>query len=70
MEETLAKKKEVIPELKAAYKRAKDRATDAKAASGQQDRLESLQKELAWAYVAEMEDVRAALRLCGLCCWS
>ncbi len=50
------KKKEVMPELVAAFKRAKQRASEAKAASTQQDKLVQLEHELAWAYVVEVED--------------
>ena len=56
MTDTLAKKKEVVPELKAAYKAAKERAAEAKAALGHIDKLQQLKHELAWAFVAEIED--------------
>ncbi|GAA5902360.1 hypothetical protein JCM6882_000510 [Rhodosporidiobolus microsporus] len=55
MEEALARKKEVLPELKDAYRRAKERAKDAQAAVAQQENLETLKNQLAWAYVEEVE---------------
>ena len=58
MEEALTRKKEVIPELKEAYKRAKARSVEAQAAKGQADKVDVLKDELAWAYVGEKEDVR------------
>lgn len=66
MEEALSRKKEVIPELKEAYKRAKARAVEAKAAAGQEERVGELKQELAWAYVGEKEDVRADFWICEL----
>lgn len=59
MEDALNRKKEVLPELKDAYKRAKDRAKDANAAVNQQEKVESLKNELAWSYVDEIEDAIA-----------
>lgn len=57
MEEALNRKKEVLPELKEAYKRAKDRAKEAQAAMEQQDKLKGLQDLRVWSYVEEMEEV-------------
>ncbi|GAA5855652.1 hypothetical protein JCM8547_001632 [Rhodosporidiobolus lusitaniae] len=55
MEEHLARKREVLPELKEAYRRAKERAKEAKAAIEQQGNLQTLKDQLAWAYVAQIE---------------
>ncbi|GAA5823619.1 hypothetical protein JCM11251_000701 [Rhodosporidiobolus azoricus] len=55
MEEALSRKKEVLPELKDAYRRAKERAKDAQAAVAQQENLDALKDQLAWAYVEEVE---------------
>lgn len=57
MEDIMLKKKEVIPGLTKAYRLAKDRAAQAKAASGQQAKLDTFKHEYAWAFVVEMEDV-------------
>jgi len=57
MDDIMIKKKEVLPELKAAYKFAKERATEARAADGQQGKLTQLKHEYAWAFVVEVEDV-------------
>lgn len=54
----LERKRVIIPELKLAYKKAKDKATAAKAAMGNQGRVEKLQVELAWAFADEHEGVR------------
>lgn len=56
MEEALQRKKEVLPELKEAYRRAKERAKDAEAAIEQQDHLNLLNNQLAWSYVVQIED--------------
>ena len=58
MQESMAKKKDALPELKDAYRRAKARANEATAAINQQEKVKALRNELAWAYVAEVEDVR------------
>ncbi|KAL8290054.1 hypothetical protein RQP46_002993 [Phenoliferia psychrophenolica] len=63
MEEALNRKKEVIPELKEAYKRAKARHVEAQAAEGQERRVEQLKDELSWAYVGEKEDKIKAARV-------
>ncbi|TNY22116.1 RecF/RecN/SMC [Rhodotorula diobovata] len=55
MEEALGRKQEVLPELKDAYRRAKDRAKDAKAAITQQGNLSGLKNQLAWSFVDEIE---------------
>jgi vacuolar-type H+-ATPase subunit I/STV1 len=57
MEEALTRKREVIPELKDAYKRAKDRYKEAQAALEQKNNLDKLKNQLAWSYVEEMEEV-------------
>lgn len=57
-EATLEKKKEILPELKELYKRAKHRAQEAQAALGQRERVDVLKNELTWSYVAEVEEVR------------
>lgn len=56
MNDILDKKRDVMPELKDALKRAKQRASEARAAVGQQDKLEALTHELAWTFVSETED--------------
>ena len=56
MEEALQRKKEVLPELKEAYRRAKERAKDAEAAIEQSDHLALLNNQLAWSYVVQTED--------------
>jgi len=56
MEEALERKKEVLPELKDAYRRARDRAKDAEAAVGQQEKVDKMKEELAWSYVDDVED--------------
>lgn len=61
MEEALNRKKEVIPELKEAYKRAKARHVEAEAAEGQSQKVVQLKDELCWAYVGEKEDVSFVL---------
>ncbi|KDE07849.1 hypothetical protein MVLG_01943 [Microbotryum lychnidis-dioicae p1A1 Lamole] len=55
MQAAVDKKQEIIPDLKDAYKRAKERAKDAEAAVGQQDKLEQLKNRLAWCGVDEAE---------------
>ncbi|GAA6061381.1 hypothetical protein JCM10212_000641 [Sporobolomyces blumeae] len=55
MEEALSRKKEVVPELKEAYRRAKDRAKEAEAALEQQGNLQILKDQLVWSYVDEVE---------------
>ncbi|GAA5956654.1 hypothetical protein JCM3765_005693 [Sporobolomyces pararoseus] len=56
MEEALSRKKEVLPELKEAYKRAKDRAKEAQAAIEQEGNLVRLKNQVIWSYVEEVED--------------
>jgi hypothetical protein len=53
------RKREVIPELKIAYRAAKKRLKDADQAIEQGAKLELLQNELAWAFVDETEEVSA-----------
>ncbi|GAA5889489.1 hypothetical protein JCM8208_001041 [Rhodotorula glutinis] len=55
MEEALGRKQEVLPELKDAYRQARERATDARAAIEQQGSLTTLKNQLAWSFVAEIE---------------
>ncbi|GAA5854087.1 hypothetical protein JCM9279_004378 [Rhodotorula babjevae] len=55
MEEALGRKQEVLPELKDAYRQAKERATDARAAIEQQGNLANLKNQLAWSFVDEIE---------------
>ncbi|BGP39124.1 Structural maintenance of chromosomes protein 6 [Rhodotorula kratochvilovae] len=55
MEEALARKREVLPELKDAYRQSKERANEAKAAIEQQGNLSSLKDQLAWSFVDEIE---------------
>ncbi|GAA5883202.1 hypothetical protein JCM16303_007304 [Sporobolomyces ruberrimus] len=55
MEEALARKREVVPELKEAYRRAKERAKEAQAAMEQQENLGLLKDQLVWSYVEEVE---------------
>lgn len=64
MEEVLVKKREAIPELKEAYRRAKDRAKNAQLAVDQQKTLQLLNDQIAWAYVDESEEVRTAKVSC------
>lgn len=54
--EALHRKKQVLPELREAYLKAKNRAKEAEAAINQQEKLEKLQSELVWSYVDESED--------------
>lgn len=54
MGEALARKREIIPELKDAYRRARDRAKDATAAITQQEKVDAMKNELAWSYVDEI----------------
>ncbi|BGP23866.1 DNA repair protein rad18 [Rhodotorula toruloides] len=56
MEAALQRKMEVLPELKDAYRRAKERAKEAQAAIEQQGNLQKLKDQLAWSYVKEVED--------------
>ncbi|GAA5927901.1 uncharacterized protein JCM15063_006030 [Sporobolomyces koalae] len=56
MEEALVRKREILPELKDAYKRARERAKDAQAAMEQQENLQGLKDQLVWSYVEEVED--------------
>lgn len=62
MEEALGRKQEVLPELKDAYRQAKDRANDARAAIEQQGNLSNLKNLLAWSFVDEIEKVRSRSR--------
>lgn len=59
MNDNLRRKTESIPEIKEKYKRAKQRATEATAAIGQQDKIELLKYEIAWSYVNDTESVRS-----------
>lgn len=58
MDESLQRKKEVLPELKDAYRKAKERAKDARAAMEQAANLQNLKDQLAWSFVDEIEAVR------------
>lgn len=67
MDEALQNKRERVPELKEAYRRAKERAKAAQLAWDQQQSLEPLRNQLAWACVDEVEKVRCCvLRLYNL----
>ncbi|GAA5878570.1 hypothetical protein JCM1840_007454 [Sporobolomyces johnsonii] len=55
MEEALQRKKDVLPELKEAYRRAKERAKEAEAAVEQQGNLQTLKDQLVWSYVDDIE---------------
>lgn len=66
MSVTLDRKKAVVPELKEAYKKAKEKATEAKAAVNQKEKVEELKNELAWAYVEEIETVSTSARQGGI----
>lgn len=61
----LAKKREVIPDLRANLKEVSDRFEEASKAREQRKKVDELKKELAWAHVAakerEMEDKFVAL---------
>ena len=59
--EILERKSAIVPELKLAYKRAKDRANDSKTAMGMQGKIEALNVELGWAYVDEQAEVSRLL---------
>lgn len=60
MDDALRRKKQILPELREAYIKAKERAREATAAINQQEKLESLKEELVWSYVDENEEaVRA-----------
>lgn len=61
MDDSLSRKKEVLPEIKEAYRRAKERAKEAKAAIAQEGNLQTLKDQLVWAYVVEVEKVRSYL---------
>lgn len=62
----LARKAEVIPELKEKYKAAKKRAKEAEQGIEQIAKLETLQHELAWSFVDEMEEVSAVAQFLSL----
>jgi structural maintenance of chromosomes protein 6 len=53
----LQKKKEVIPDLKAAFKEASARFQEASKAREQKQKADDLKKELAWAHVANKKGV-------------
>ncbi|GAA5952783.1 hypothetical protein JCM21900_005801 [Sporobolomyces salmonicolor] len=55
MEEALQRKKEVLPELKEAYRRAKERAKEVEAAVEQQGNLQTLKDQFVWSYVDDIE---------------
>ncbi|KAK4055617.1 Structural maintenance of chromosomes protein 6 [Microbotryomycetes sp. JL201] len=55
MEEAVARKNEVLPELKEAYSHARSAAKAAEKAISEQERLERLRKEWAWSEVTESE---------------
>ncbi|GAA5994173.1 DNA repair protein SMC6 [Rhodotorula paludigena] len=55
MDESLQRKKEVLPDLKDAYRKAKERAKDARAAMEQAANLQNLKDQLAWSFVDEIE---------------
>ena len=56
MDDALRRKKQVLPELREAYIKAKNRAKEASAAISQQEKLEELKNDLVWSYVDEAED--------------
>lgn len=56
MQELLDKKREVVPEIKEAFRQAKAKAKDAEAALQQRDRLVEFKNLLAWTYVSEVEE--------------
>jgi hypothetical protein len=53
----LQQKREVIPDLKSAFKEATVRFEEALKAREQKKKADELKKELAWAHVAAKEDV-------------
>ncbi|GAA5952187.1 hypothetical protein JCM8115_003527 [Rhodotorula mucilaginosa] len=55
MDEALQNKRDRVPELKEAYRKAKDRAKSAQLAWDQKQSLEPLRNQLAWACVDEVE---------------
>ncbi|CEQ43019.1 SPOSA6832_04907 [Sporobolomyces salmonicolor] len=61
MEEALQRKKEVLPELKEAYRRAKERAKEVEAAVEQQGNLQTLKDQFVWSYVDDIEQVKPSL---------
>lgn len=63
MDEALTRKREIVPELKDAYRKAKDRAKSAQLAWDQKQSLGPLRDQLAWACVDEIEEVRTSQAL-------
>lgn len=61
MDEALQNKRERVPELKEAYRKAKERAKSAQLAWDQKKSLEPLRNQLAWACVDEVEKVRCCV---------
>ncbi|GAA5878546.1 hypothetical protein JCM3774_000102 [Rhodotorula dairenensis] len=55
MDEALTRKREIVPELRDAYRKAKQRAQSAQLAWDQQQSLGPLRDQLAWACVDEIE---------------
>lgn len=61
MDEALQNKRDRVPELKEAYRKAKERAKSAQLAWDQKQSLEPLRNQLAWACVDEVEKVRCCV---------
>lgn len=57
----LTRKREAIPDLKDAYDNASRKYQEANKAVEQKQKMEELNKELAWTHVAEKERVRPFL---------
>jgi chromosome segregation ATPase len=57
MASILKSKRNCIPEMEKAYKSLRTQWEEAKAARDQRERLETLKHELAWSYVAELQQV-------------
>ncbi|GAA6012114.1 hypothetical protein JCM10207_005133 [Rhodosporidiobolus poonsookiae] len=55
MQDVHNRKAELLPDIKEKYRKAKERAKEAKAAAAQQDNLQKLKDEMTWAYVAQVE---------------
>jgi structural maintenance of chromosomes protein 6 len=63
----LQQKREVIPDLKSAFKEASIRFEEASKAREQKKKADDLKKELAWAHVAAKENVRFVIDPLSLC---
>lgn len=58
MQSALEKKREVIPEMKEAYRVAKSRVKEAETALTLKVDIQTMKHELAWSYVHQVQEVR------------